>query len=80
MTYSLERLAPGSYDVLLDGEIVAALARTITGKGGAALWHAELLTALPAAARPAPFVQSEHQFGTFAEACAWLGVSDEANG
>jgi hypothetical protein len=75
MTYTLQRLAPGSFDVLRDGEIVASLVST-PRRGGrdAAFWTAELLTDVPAGARPEPFSAIEHRFNTLAEACEWLGV------
>ena len=73
-TYTLERLAPGSYDVLLDGKVVASLVRQSEGRGDVARWYAELLADLPAGERPAPFVDAEHTFDSCAEACAWLGV------
>jgi hypothetical protein len=41
MPYTLSRLAPGSYDVLLDGVIVASLVRS--GPTSNATWTAELL-------------------------------------
>ena len=36
MPYTLSRLAPGSYDVLLDGVIIASLVRT--GETNRATW------------------------------------------
>src|SRR5688572_29130646 len=41
MPYTLSRLAPGSYDVLLDGVIIASLVRS--GETNRATWTAELL-------------------------------------
>ena len=41
MPYTLSRLAPGSYDVLLEGVIIASLVRS--GKTDNAAWTAELL-------------------------------------
>jgi hypothetical protein len=70
--YRLFRLAPGSYDVLLNGVIVASLARN--GRTSDASWSAELLVDLPPAELPAPFTEPEHQFGTLEEARAWLGA------
>lgn len=75
MSYSLRRLAPGSYDVLLHGEIVAALVRSGDSRLGVARWHAELLADLPEAERPAPFVDAEHRFDTMTAACEWLGAT-----
>lgn len=74
MSYSLHRLAAGSYDVRLDGEIMAALVRSGNGRGTVTRWHAELLADLPSAERPAPFVDVEHRFDTLAAACEWLGA------
>ncbi len=71
MTYTLSRLAPGSYDVLLDDVIVASLVRS--GETSNATWTAELLTDLPSWKRPAPFIDPEHTFGSLEEAQRWLG-------
>jgi len=43
MTYRLVRLAPGSYDLELDGEIIASVVRD--GERGG--WSVELLDAAP---------------------------------
>ncbi len=75
MTYTLSRLAPGSYDVLLNGEIVASLVRN--GPSDRATWLAELLNDLPAGEMPAPFVEPEHRFKSLEEALSWLGVTGE---
>ncbi len=72
--YKLSRLAAGSYDVLLNGEIVASLARN--GPRDSASWSAELLKDLAPGERPAPFTKEEHQFASFEEARAWLGTPD----
>ncbi len=71
MTYTLSRLAPGSYDVLLDGVIVASLVRS--GETSNATWTVELLTDASSWKRPAPFTESEHTFGSLEEARQWLG-------
>lgn len=71
MTYTLSRLAPGSYDVLLDGLIVASLVRS--GSKESVTWTAELLTDAPSWKRPAPFTEAEHTFGSLEEARQWLG-------
>ena len=73
MTYKLSRLAPGSYDVLLDGVIIASLVRS--GKTGNATWTAELLADLPPGERPAPFTEMEHTFSSLEEAQGWLGAA-----
>ena len=72
MAYTLSRLAPGSYDVLLDGEIIASLARN--GPSDRPTWAAELLNDLPTSEMPAPFVEAEHTFQSFEEARSWLGA------
>jgi len=74
VTYRLSRLAPGSYDVLLNGVIVASLVRS--GETSSATWTAELLIDLPAWKRPAPFKETEHSFGSLEEAREWLGHAE----
>jgi hypothetical protein len=74
MTYTLSRLAAGSYDVLLEGVIIASLVRS--GETSNATWTAELLTDLPSWKRPAPFTDAEHTFGSLEEAREWLGGAE----
>jgi hypothetical protein len=74
MTYRLSRLAPGSYDVLLDGVIIASLVRS--GDPHNATWTAELLVDLPPEERPVPFTEAEHTFGSLEEARQWLGNAE----
>ncbi|MBL0408372.1 hypothetical protein JKG68_31360 [Microvirga aerilata] len=74
MTYKLSRLAPGSYDVLLNGVIIASLVRS--GDTDNATWTAELLVDLPVGERPAPFTEMEHAFGSLEEARRWLGDAE----
>lgn len=74
LTYTLLRLAPGSYDVLLDGVIVASLVRS--GRGDNAVWTPELLKDVPSWRRPAPFTVPEHEFGSLEEAQKWLGGAE----
>jgi hypothetical protein len=77
--YKLIRLAPGSYDVVLNNTIVAGLVRTET-PSRVVTWTAELLDDLPPAQRPAPFTQLEHQFASMEKARTWLGdapIEDE---
>lgn len=71
VNYRLSRLAPGSYDVLLNGEIIASLARN--GRHSDSTWSAELLSDLPVGEMPAPFVEPEHTFKSLEEARNWLG-------
>jgi hypothetical protein len=74
MTYKLSRLAPGSYDVLLNGKIVASLVRS--GEKDYTTWTVELLTDLPPWKRPAPFTEPEHSFRSLEEAQKWLGNAE----
>jgi hypothetical protein len=74
MTYKLSRLAPGSYDVLLNGKIVASLVRS--GEKDYTTWTVELLTDLPPWKRPAPFTEPEHSFKSLEEAQKWLGNAE----
>jgi hypothetical protein len=73
MTYCLFRLAPGSYDVLLNGEIVASLVRS---GSDTPRWTVELLSDLPPEERPAPFREIEHELANLEEAARWLGLRD----
>jgi hypothetical protein len=73
MGYTLQRLAPGSYDVVLDGRVVASLVRS--GQTSDATWTAELLEDRPQGQRPAPFTQQEHAF-SLEESRAWLGAHE----
>ena len=74
MTYRLVRLAPGSYDVVLNGIIIAGLVRG--GSTDNATWTAELLLDLPPQERPAPFTELEHSFGSLEEVRTWLGAAE----
>ncbi len=74
MPYTLVRLAPGSYDVLRNGAIVASLVQS--GDTHNAAWTVELLVDLPPDERPAPFTEIEHTFGSLEEAQKWLGISE----
>jgi hypothetical protein len=73
-TYRLIRLAPGSYDVELDGEVVASLVRGGDHGHHSATWHVELLD--DAAVPPSPFSAPVHEFASFDEAATWLGHPD----
>lgn len=73
MNYSLHRLAPGSYDLVLNGEIVGSVVREIATGGDAPVWHAELLNDPPLARRPDPFSKVDHTFGTLDAVLTWLG-------
>lgn len=74
MPYKLSLLAPGSYDVILDGVIIASLVRS--GPTDSAVRVVELLVELPDGERPAPFERQEHVFTSLREAKGWLGISD----
>lgn len=74
MPFTLARLAPGSYDILLDGAIVASLVRS--GSTSSATWTAELLMDVHPRRRPAPFTETEHTFGSLEEAQEWLGGAE----
>ena len=70
MVYVLQRLAAGSYDLELNGEVIGSVVRAPVGDHVS--WHAELLATDPAAPKPAPFEAAEHAFGTFDEVVRWL--------
>jgi hypothetical protein len=74
MIYKLSRLAPGSYDVLLHGVIIASLVQS--GRTNDATWTAELLVDLTPEDRPAPFTDLEHRFDSLEEAQRWLGDAE----
>ena len=74
MTYRLVRLAPGSYDVVLNGIIIAGLVRSVSTSEAA--WTAELLLDLPPQERPTPFTEPEHTFVSLDEARTWLGEAE----
>jgi hypothetical protein len=67
MTYSLTQLAPGAYDLLLNGEIIGSTVRNSSRQPYT--WTAELLKDLPQGKRPAPFTEIEHGFQTLEELC-----------
>jgi glycogen debranching enzyme len=71
MTYHLTKLAPGSYDVWLNGVIVASLVRN--GSTSDAPWTAELLKEFGPGEMPEPFTAPEHTFASLEEARVWLG-------
>lgn len=74
MPYTLERLAPGSYDVLLDGEVVASLVADTNQRSLRTVWLVELLADRTGGKRPAPFTKAVHRFDGLGPACEWLGV------
>jgi hypothetical protein len=72
MTYSLIQLAPGAYDLLLNGQVMVSVVRA-GHRSTNTTWTAELLEDLPRTKRPAPFKETEHDFATLEAVCAWLG-------
>jgi hypothetical protein len=72
MPYRLIQLAPGSYDLLLDDELIGSVVRS-GARTDQVTWTAELLNAPSPGQGPLPFTQVEHTFRTLEEVCAWLG-------
>jgi hypothetical protein len=75
MSYRLLKLAPGSYDVLLNGVIIASLVRYQSPTKRDTTWTAELLVDLAPEEMPEPFTAPEHTFSSLEEASLWLGAS-----
>ena len=73
MTYTLHHLAPGRYDLVLDGIIVGSVVREVSADGRHRAWHAELLEGVPPDRRPRPFTEIEHAFPTLDGVTSWLG-------
>lgn len=71
MTYNLVQLAPGAYDLLLNGKVMGSVVRN--GSRQPYTWTAELLEDLQQDRRPTPFREVEHNFPTLEELCSWLG-------
>jgi hypothetical protein len=61
VSYKLTKLAPGSYDVWRNGEIIASLVRS--GQTSDATWTAELLVEPTTGEMPAPFTAPEQLGG-----------------
>ncbi len=78
MSYKLTKLASVSYDVWLNGEIIASLVRS--GQTDDATWTAELLVDLSPGEMPVPFTAPEHTFASLDEARAWLGAPIAGSG
>jgi hypothetical protein len=78
MTYRLTKLAPGSYDVWRNGEIIASLVRS--GQTDDAIWTAELLVEPGQGEMPAPFTAPEHTFASLEEVRVWLGAPVAGSG
>ena len=73
MSYRLIQLAPGSYDIELNGDIVGSLVHLPGTRCRPSSWVAELLDD---DAGPPPFVSAEHEFQSFKDAVAWLGKAE----
>ncbi len=69
MTYSLSKLAPGSYDLYLNGSLVGGIVRN---GPSARTWTAELLEEKPAGGMPKPFTEPEHRFPSLEAVLDWL--------
>ena len=74
MTYTVEQLAPGSYDVLLDGVLIAALVRDVEHEGLSDMWQIELLEEAAPRDWPTPFTAQSHTFRSRLAALEWLGI------
>jgi hypothetical protein len=70
MTYSLSKLASGSYDLYLDGSLMGGVVRN---GPSARTWSAELLRNEPDNGMPKPFTKPEHRFESFGAVLDWLG-------
>ena len=70
MTYTLSKLAPGSYDLYLDGALMGGVVRN--GER-ATTWRAELLEEQPLERMPGPFSKPEHVFQSLDAVLDWLG-------
>ena len=68
--YKLIKLAPGSYDLELDDEVVASVVRSPDHQHQAPTWYVELLD--ERGPRPPPFSRAVHEFSSLEEAEQWL--------
>jgi hypothetical protein len=71
--YRLLQLAPGSYDLELDGEVIGSVVRS-GSHHRRTMWHAELLNTQ--GVHPPPFTADEHEFETLEELVSWLGGAE----
>jgi len=76
VTYTVEQLAPGSYDVLRDGIVIASLVRVLSHGEPSDTWQIKLLDEMPASKRPAPFKSQWHTFKSRQAALGWLGIPE----
>lgn len=73
MPYTLQRLAPGSFDLVLNGKVVGSLVRDVSEDGREGDWMAETLDDSPPF--PAPFERGKHAFPTLLAAAEWLDAT-----
>lgn len=73
MIYALHRLAPGSYNLVLGGEVVGSVVQEVRNGTSDAIWHAELLDDPTPEKRPPPFSRVDHTFGSLQAVTVWLG-------
>ena len=71
MPYTLQRLAAGSYNLILDEKVIGSVVQDVTAGGNSQGWRAELLS--DASPLPKPFVHDTHEFGTLDGVTQWLG-------
>jgi hypothetical protein len=73
--YTVVKLAYGSYDVLLDGIVIASLTRDIdVSEEG---WRIDLLVDTPPSDCPLPFDGQSRTFSSYQAALDWLGIYRE---
>ena len=80
MTYTLHRLAAGSYDLAFDDAVMGSVVQEVSAGGDVEGWRVELLDDVPAVLKPPPFTQAEHHFPTLEAAVAWLGDASVVEG
>ena len=71
--YRLLQLAPGSYDLELNGEVIGSVVRT-GSHHRSVKWYAELID--EEGVRPPPFTRAEHKFPSLEELASWLGDAE----
>ncbi len=76
MSYTLHKLAPGSYDLCKDNELVGSVVRQ---DNRSLTWIAEVIADDPSQGLPQPFTKPEHRFPSFDAMLQWLGGA-EVNG
>lgn len=76
MSYKLFKLAPGSYDMALNGVIIGSVVQDLANPS---LWLAELLINPEPQNFPPPFTQLVHEFASFEELRRWLGSPELRN-